>query len=429
MVFGVVLATLVGAIPALGYTGVQRLLRSRDGRITVRTDDPAEPGYEALVEPTPTALVVQVDADGAPQSLTVIALGAGDTGGSVIFVPIDTRLEEPAFLVDRLRLAYQDGEYRAGMDAVVGRLLGIGFTEVVEVDDARWAALVAPVAPLAVENPDAVSSDGDRFASGPLALEADQVGSYLLAKAGDEESDLNRMNRQELLWRSWLASVGASDQPDPVPGETDAGIGRFVSTLARGTVDYQVLPVVPVSGSGPDQVDGRTVFAADAEAVGEVVTAAVPFPVGGGAGQRYRVKVLNGVRGEVVPTAVTDRLVAAGAQIDVLGNARRFAQDTTTVEYYDASHADDAEAVRDALDAGEVELRQGLTDSIDVTVTVGSDVLDALDPGSDASDPDRPGGSAGSAGSAGSSGSSAPDEDGDGGTSPTDDDEQGGGGG
>ncbi|MEJ7585216.1 MAG: hypothetical protein WKF43_14315 [Acidimicrobiales bacterium] len=98
-----------------------------------------------------------------PIALTVIGLGAGDGGGTVLFVPLDTLLPNPyVFTPDRLRLVQEVNGDRALVDATAG-LLNIAFSSVVDLADSDWSHLVMPVAPLRIDNPDTL----DGFPAGP----------------------------------------------------------------------------------------------------------------------------------------------------------------------------------------------------------------------------------------------------------------------
>ena len=54
---------------------------------------------------------------------------------------------------------------------------GVGVEGIVGIDDARWAELVGPVAPLEIQNPDEL----DGFPAGPVQLEAGDVAGWLAA--------------------------------------------------------------------------------------------------------------------------------------------------------------------------------------------------------------------------------------------------------
>ncbi len=370
--FGTAIVLLIAAIPVLGLVGRNLIKNSSDGKILTNTSDPKAPGYEALVDPTPTALVVQTDPDGKVNSATVLALGSGNRGGgSVILVPLGTRLRDPGAGVDRLRSAYEFGGVKILRDQV-GSLLGIGFGEVIELGNARWAELTRPVGSVTLDNPDTVTAaDGTEFASGNLTLTPDEVGPFLAA-TNENESDINRLVRQQLFWQAWLAQLAArGDGSNLVPGEAATGMSRFARTLAKGTSDVKVLAVADNSDSpGPP-------FVLDEKQARSQVSTAVPFPVGAFPGQRARVRLLNGVRAGPVPAAVTDSVALGGGEIIALGNADKFGQTETRIEYYAKATRDRIRVLRSALGVGKLVFKPQPDQSVDATVIVGSDLQKA----------------------------------------------------
>ena len=64
---------------------------SRAGKCVSTVTDPALPGFEAFLDPTPTLLVVH-GSGGSLVSASVLALNSGDVGGSVLLVPPATRV-------------------------------------------------------------------------------------------------------------------------------------------------------------------------------------------------------------------------------------------------------------------------------------------------------------------------------------------------
>ena len=366
--FGTVLTVLIAAIPVLALVGRHLIENSQDGKVLNSVSDPKAPGYEALVDPTPTALVVQTDPQGKVNGATILALGSGDAGGgSVILVPLDTRLREPGSGVDRLRTAYEFGGVQILRDQI-GSLLGIGFGEVIELGDARWAELTRPVGSITFDNPDSVTAaDGTEFASGTLTLRPDQVGPFLAA-TDDNESDLNRLVRQQFFWKAWLAALAkGGDGPGLVPGEAASGMSRYVRTLARATSDVSILAV----NDNPDR--NGPPFVLDDNQARLQVAVAVPFPVGAFPGQRTRVRLLNGVRPGPVSSQVTDAVVLGGGEITALGNAAKFDQSETRIEYYTKGMRDRARILQASLGFGKLVYRPQPDQSVDVTVVIGSD--------------------------------------------------------
>jgi hypothetical protein len=366
-----VLALVAGA--ALTYLGVQTVRTSRAGKSVSTVTDPARPGFEAFLDPTPTLLVVH-GSGGSLVSASVLALNSGDVGGSVLLVPPATRVpldevaanqslvepvDHPVSLTDVAAFVGDPAAIRSPLQVV----LGIGLTEVAVIDDARWAELVAPVAPLTIENPDAV---GD-FAAGTLSLEADQVGAYLSARK-EGESDLARLYRQQLFFEAWASAVAASPDPAAVPGEVESGIGRFVRGLARGPRRVETLPVVET----PEGEGTRTEV--DPEAANQLISTLVPFPTAGFPGGRVRVRLLDGTGDTEHVVTTAPRIVPAGSEIVVVGNAEAFDYSTTEIRYHHPSFKAAAQRLRDALGAGRLVDDPRQTDAFDVTIVLGTDV-------------------------------------------------------
>ena len=145
---------------------------------------------------------------------------------------------------------------------------GTGVGEVVTVEPERLAALVAPVTPLAVANPD----DVDGFDAGDARARRPSASSRYLAATEPGESDLARLARHEAV----LAGVvrrGGRRRPTPTscPGRPRPGVGRFVRGLAAGPRSGRGHPRGGATPTGPSVVDPA--------AVADLVEDRVPFPV------------------------------------------------------------------------------------------------------------------------------------------------------
>lgn len=369
--FAAALVVLVGAVPALGWMGLTLIRDSKAGTLIARVSDPRAPGYEAIIDPTPTALLIQKNAKGKLISLTFLALGGANGGGSVIFLPIDAGVDKPAFGVDRLGTAYTLGGDQ-DVAGQVGALLKVGLGDVIDVNDVGWAALTAKAAPIRFNNPDALSSGPRRFPAGPIALRPTDVGPYLTALNRDE-SDLNRLNRHQLFWQAWLRAIGPSPAPDALPGETNSGIGFFVRTLARGPVRSEPLPVNP---QGIPLYLGDQTFVPIVGQIRKDIAEMVPYPTAPSPGARVLVRLLNGTDGDPIPQSIVRALVLNGAAITVVGNDRRFGRRETLLQYRDPTVQNRARLMRIGL-GGHGKLRLDLQgpDAVDVTIVLGRDVL------------------------------------------------------
>lgn len=364
---------LVVAVAVLGWAGFRVVLDTTAGQAVDPELDPHEPGYEAFVEPTPVALVIGLDDAGGLSWSTVLALsGADERGGAVLFVPPAT-LAPVAPVAGSGPVALADVWVAGGQAALaeaVGDVLSAGLSEVVVVDPRRVADLVAPAGPLAVTLGERVPP----FEAGEVSLTGGDVAALLGARANGE-SDLARMDRHELVWRAWLGAVGASADPDVVPGERASGLGRYVRGLAAGPTTFDVIPVTAAEA----EPDGADVFEPDADAAAELVAERVPFPVGVRPGSRPRVRVLDAVGVDGLAVGVARDAVRAGAQIVVVGNGDRFGAGTSRVVYFDPPLRPAAEELASSLGILEVQRLDGPNpnDVVDLTIVVGEDLAGA----------------------------------------------------
>ena len=371
--FAVILVVLVAAIPLLGREGYRVITRSADGTLVDEAVGRNDPNYEEQVQSTPTGVLIQTDAEGNAVALTVLALTA-DKGGTVIFVPLDTKLSEQAFGVDRLRLAYSGrrsvpARAREALTGEVAKILNAGIDQTVDLDNRGFAQVVAPVAPLIFDNLAPLDLAGFGFEAGPIELGPDLVGPYL-GYLYEGEDQLSQFARQELVWRAWFEAVAEADAPGAVPGDPATGIGLFVPKLAAGPVNFVTLP-----GS----YDEAGLYVPDPAAVNDMVVAAIPVPDAAYPGSRAVVRILNGVAPGPPPPEVTRAVARYGGTLSVVGNASSFDRVQTDVIYREPEMKRTAELLLGALGAdGEAILDPQANDTVDITVLLGPDVLDDL---------------------------------------------------
>jgi hypothetical protein len=389
------MAALFGGGVALTVVGVNVVRNSTAGRYVEPTASPDDPGYQAYVVPTPTMAVVQRGDDGELVGVAVLAIESSDDGGAVILVPAstltsanrpvdaagnttdtsatgaaDTAAEsgEPPTMADVYR---QDGA--AGVVAAVADLLAVAIPEHLEVDDSRWASLVAPVAPVELQ----LSRTVGKWRAGDVSLAAADVGPFLRARAA-REPETERLDRQADFWTAWLPLVRAAGV-DALPGEADVGIGRFVGGLAEGSPSIVPLPGEASGGGG---ARGEA-FVPHGERLAELMVRAVPYPVSPSPGRRVRVRLLNGTTDPALTGTAARRLVRAGAEITIAGNAASFDETETLMLYRSADLRDKALWLAAGLGGARVERdpasASGTTDDeIDMTVILGADARDLI---------------------------------------------------
>jgi hypothetical protein len=399
---GLAVLPLVGV--SLIAVGINRVWTGTVGRYVPAGLEPDQPNYAALVTPTPTFLVVHIDEVDEVASVALLSLRSNDEGGSVIVIPVGTQAHrdgtddgDAADGADdaddsdgapvTLREAYADSGAR-GVKLAVQDILNVAVAETEVRDDAGWARMVDPVAPLSLTLPEPV---GDRWPAGPVLLDAADVGEFLRA-GRDGESELNRVSRAELFWEAWIAAVSEGDD-GAVPGNVETGISRFVRGLGAGTSTVHSLPVAPLEvASGAEAPDGSQaigdteVFVPDETLVTELVSAAVPYPEEPTTGSRIRVRLLNGTEEQDLALRAVEPLVRSGAQIAISGNASSFSETRTRFVYTEDDNQGLAMRMRDALGVGTVEFASPERDTehvdederIDVTVILGRDALGAI---------------------------------------------------
>jgi LytR cell envelope-related transcriptional attenuator/LytR_cpsA_psr family len=379
--FAPVLAVLVLAVPILTWKGFAILRNEDTGQVIGAETDPTKPGFEALVTPTPTALLLDRDQSGALTGVTLLTRPSQQGGGNIVFLPVGTVLPVPlpgdaGTLEQTLVDIYASGGASA-LEQRVETLLGAGIGEVIQVPAGQWAELVQPVAPLTVDNPVAVdytdlAGTPHSFPAGEIQLTAEDVGPYLEARS-TEEVDTVRITRHDAFWRAWLRALDHADD-DAVPGEGDTGIGAFVRGLTGGPRTLSTLPATPVPIPGVPLAD-VDLFRPQTLAVVAMVPDLIPFPVGVG---RMRTRLVDGVGGDdqLLPEAART-LVLAGAEISVIANAEEFGETQTVVYYFRPQQRERAQRLLDALGVGELVQDSGISDNVDAVIVLGQDYVDA----------------------------------------------------
>jgi hypothetical protein len=365
------MVVLVALGAGLVVVGLDRVRGSTAGTYVDATLQPDEPGYVALVTPTPTMLLLQTDAGGELAGVALLALRSQDDGGSVVLVPVATQApfaEEGTSLFD----VYADG----GADTVATQLelmLDIAVGDTVVLDPDGWGSLVAPVGSISL----VLDAPVGEWPAGRVDLPADEAGTYVVARELDE-SELARVDRQQVFWQEWLPRVAAEGE-DALPGESDVGIGRFVRGLAAGSAEVVALPVAQVQPSDAELFELNDGMAA------ELIAREVPFPQEPSAGSRVRVRLLNGTSTPDLAALAAGPLVAAGAEIALSGNASSFDEPETRIIYGRSRLRQEANNLRDALGVGVVEQAADESvepadeaDRIDVTVVLGADAPDGM---------------------------------------------------
>jgi len=361
-------------VPILVFAGLRVILDSSDGKLIKRVTDPGAPGYEAVVEKTPTAMAAVVALDGSLDSVVVFAL-TSDTSGGVLLLPGSLGVGTD-FGLFPLTALWKLGQLEP-VETEVGKILNLNFTESFAISASDWATLVGPYAPLTLSIPDAVrdAKDATVFPKGSVTLKSDQIATFLTSRSA-KDIDLNLLIRQELFWKAWLAKVKSSSSPFPTP--TISGIGRFIATIARGQVSISSLPVVP-GPIAPVALGGAQTYLVNESTALASVAAIVPFP-DGASGRRPRIRVLDGTGKLSNGINAAIMLNAAGGQVDVVGNAKSYGQATTQIIYFEGTTEAEAKTMQKALTMGTIVSSKQSNSGADMTVILGEDFVAKFGP-------------------------------------------------
>ena len=123
----------------------------------------------------------------------------------------------------------------------------------------------------------------------------------------------------------------------------------------------------------------------DASQVATLVSLAVPFPMSPAPGTRIRVRLLNGTHDASLTTDGARALVAAGAEIVIVGNAPSFDVPDSTIAYSGAGQEGLARWLGAQANIKHIEQISNGGDTvpasdeeIDVTVILGKDARDLI---------------------------------------------------
>lgn len=327
---------------------------------------PSAPGDPA---PPPSSLLLvwpTADDGGA----TIVLLGVpGATRGSALLVPSGTQVEVPSFGSRTLGAAFREGG--AGtLVLAVENALGVDVGEVVALDAATLAALWSPVAPLDVRLRDRIDVGGRSYPTSGVQLSAEDA-AQLATTRSSEGSDLDHLVVVHALLEGWFARL---DQGTTEAGLVDrAGLDEAVAARAAHVIDalssrhvtYDTLNVESLGVPGEE----RYRLADD---VAEEVAGLFPGLVFT-TEERIRVEILNGTGEAGLASEAARRLVPAGAEVVLTGNADQFGVEDTLVVLHRAELEPAARRLVDVLGVGKIRMAQKPLGVADATVVIGAD--------------------------------------------------------
>jgi len=284
--------TLAMAIPFLAIAGYHTLLDSRAGRF-VEEPTENEPGWRALVDPTPVTAVVEQEA-GITTGIVVLAGHLDDPpGGTVVVVP-------GTLQIDGVPLAAF-----APDDAVaeLSRVLRLRIGPVEVVDEDRWPDVLGDTRYL-LANPDPVVDDRGRplLRVGEIEVGAGDAAAFLGRPAPDSDP-ITLLFRRQLFWSAVVADPPAGRDP----------LARAIGEISGPSSQVVILPLVDVV---PDPE-------LDPVAAEALIREVVPIPSGANPGDRLQVRVIDRT-GTIDLEAVAAAVASTGSEVVEIGNAVEF---------------------------------------------------------------------------------------------------------
>lgn len=365
----------VGAAVGLGWFGWNTALRITGGP-TSEVTDPNAPGYVAAVKPTSVSLVAFTTVpDGALATMVMVIERSGDPDLTLVPLPANLALwdfEESG--PDLASNIFASG----GIDVLrlrLGAQLGFGLTQAVTGPVTSLGDLLGPVGPVTLSLPDEVLAGTSiedatvRYPAGELTLEPSEIPEFL-STAGFDESESNRALRLEVFWDAVASTVSDAGVDLAGTAGDDTGLSLVADSLGSSVrVESVPLQPMPLNLEPPGYL-----YRIDPAGMPAWTAAEVPFPTSAYPGQRARVELLNGTRGDTALQAVAPRIVEVNGEVAYTGNAESFELTESRVEYANAGAQSVADDIAAALGLRATRTEQ-VPANVDVVVVVGSDQL------------------------------------------------------
>lgn len=310
--------TLIMAIPFLAIAGYHTLLGSQAGTF-IEEPEEGEPGWRALVAPSPVTAVVETEGG----ALTGIALLVGPVDGPSVVVSGESEVELAAarfdagvleaggtvivvpgtLVIEGAPLAARSPEEAV---AAVETALRLDIDTVDIVDENRWSAILGPTT-YRLSNPDPVVDDEGNplLEVGEIDVGAGEAAAFLGRPAPDSDP-ITLLFRRQLFWTALIEEPPGGDEAGD---ELTATLNTFVGPGSQ----VVILPLVDVVPD-PDP---------DLSASEALIREVVPIPAGAHPGDRLQVRVIDRTGAADLESVAAD-VASAGSEVVEIGYAQEF---------------------------------------------------------------------------------------------------------
>lgn len=312
-----------------------------------------------------TVLVGHKAADGTVDLLMVAGADRAVKKGSVLFLPTTLQVQAPSLGVQSLRDVARLGD-DALLRTSVENLLGVSMPDIVLLDDAGFAAALAPAKTLTLDVRSPIrNADGSvNLAVGRQVVSAADAARILtMPPASAREAD--RIAAAQAVMAAWAPTLTDSASSQAVAAAVPALAPFLAATPAKLTID--TLLTNP-TGSGAAQKDQPE----PAETL-KTVKADFPDSLLVPDGDRTTIQILNGTGAVGVAKAPAECAVPAGFDVRLTGNLPGFDQPATLVLYHDDRFRSEAERLAATLATATVERSTRDLGVVGLALIVGAD--------------------------------------------------------
>jgi len=344
------------------------ILESADGDFGEVVLDPQAPGFESYVASTPTHLLGIKGVNSELVSIALLSLFTNDMGGTAVVFPVDLLIAENAS-ISEIYSTVSEAEFIFEL----GRYLKLGFNStsfITEEDLVDYFELVAPLT-VSLNDPLIELDDGQPkvvYESGQLVLGPSDVYRYL-AWESDNESSYNRWLRHKNFWESWLGTLKVYET-EALGGEwREKELNRMLRGLSSGNLIIQNLDLLEVE-------DSNRYLRVEEEFLSAILLETVPFPVAPFESGRAKIKLLDGIGGVDIVNAFVPKLVAAGAEVKLIGNAEQFGVRESLITYYDETYLKFADAFSTAIGGSSIKFEPIPESPVDLIILIGGNSIE-----------------------------------------------------